>query len=174
MQTDLMPGIIMRQATADDAPLFADLHEEAAQWLWDRNIRQWQPGTFRIEWIQEPFARGEAFLACEQNTVIATVIIQPSDTETWGKTADAAGYIHGLRVRRSAAGRGIGLAVLGWAEDEIAARGNHFARLDCIADNPALNAYYAKAGYRHVRTATFEDNQGTYSLALFEKALNQV
>lgn len=172
METELLPGITLRQATADDAGAFAELHEEAAQWLWSRGIYQWRPGAFQVEWIREPFERGEAYLAIEHGAVIATVIIQPADTSTWGKTADAAGYIHGLRVRRSAGGRGIGLAMLSWAEREIAARGNRFARLDCMGLNPALCAYYERAGYHRVRAVTFEDQQSTYMLALFEKTLN--
>ncbi len=173
METELLPGITMRQAIPADMPAFAELHEEAARWLWSRGIQQWRPGTFQSEWIQGPFERGEAYVAEEQGAVIATVIIQSADTATWGKTVDAAGYIHGLRVRRSAVGRGIGLAILRWAERELAARGNRFARLDCMAQNPALCAYYEHAGYRRVRTVTFEDQQGPYALALFEKALDE-
>lgn len=173
METELLPGITIRQATADDVPIFAEIQEEASQWLWARGIRQWQPGTFRVEWVQGPFERGEAYVASEQGVVIATIIIQPSDPDTWGKTADAAGYIHGLRVRRVAGGRGIGRALVGWAEREIAARGNRLARLDCIAENQALRSYYESMGYRNVRTATFEDDQGVYSLALFEKPVGQ-
>jgi ribosomal protein S18 acetylase RimI-like enzyme len=173
METELLPGITMRQATPDDTAIFAEIHEEAAHWLWSHGIHQWRPGTFQSEWIRGPFERGEAYLASEQGTVITTVIIQPTDTETWGKTADAAGYIHGLRVRRSVAGRGIGLAVRRRAEREIAARGNRVARLDCMGLNPALCSYYERAGYRCVRSIAFEDQQSPYVLAIFEKALDE-
>jgi ribosomal protein S18 acetylase RimI-like enzyme len=171
METEVMPGITMRQATPNDIATFAELHEEAARWLWSRGIRQWQPGTFQAEWIEGPFTRGEAYVACDQDEAVATVIIQPADTETWGKTVDAAGYIHGLRVRRSVAGRGIGLAVLQWAEREIAKQGNRIARLDCMGTNHGLCAYYERAGYRRVRTVTFQDQDEPYMLALFEKRL---
>lgn len=174
MATQLLPGVTMRPAKPDDAIIFMELHEEIARWLWERGIHQWQPGTFPIKWIQDAIARGDVYLANEAGAVIGAVIVQANDTFTWGEAsvADGAGYIHGLRVRRSAAGRGIGLALLHWAEREIAARGNHLARLDCMADNPALCAYYERAGYWRVRTKAHQGGDRIYLVAMFEKSLD--
>jgi ribosomal protein S18 acetylase RimI-like enzyme len=174
METQLLSGVTMRPAVAGDDVIFAEIHEEIARWLWERGIHQWQPGTFPIRWIQDAIARGDVYLASEASTVIGAVIVQASDTFTWGEASvtDAAGYIHGLRVRRSVAGRGIGLAMLHWAEREIAARGLRLARLDCMGDNPALCAYYERAGYRRVRTKAHQGGDRIYMIAMFEKALN--
>lgn len=174
METQLLPGVTMRPAAPGDAATFAEIHEEIARWLWERGIHQWQPGTFPIKWIQDAIARGELYLASEAGTVIGAVIVQASDTFTWGEAslADAASYVHGLRVRRSAAGRGIGLALLRWAEREIAARGNHLVRLDCTAENPALCAYYERAGYRRVQTKAHQGGDRIYLVAMFEKSLD--
>ena len=173
METQLVPGITMRHATPDDAHAFAEIHEEVARWLWSRGIRQWQPGTFPIEWVRGAIERGEVYTATEKGDAIGFVMIQPSD-DTWGDTPDEAGYIHGLRVRRSAAGRGIGLALLRWAEREIAARVIRLARLDCMAENPALCAYYERAGYRRVGSFTFHDGEEPFTVALFEKSLDKL
>ncbi len=58
-----------------------------------------------------------------------------------------------------------------WAEREPAARGLHLARLDCMAENPALCAYYERAGYRLVRTKTHQGGDGVYMVAMFEMSL---
>ena len=176
METQLLPGVTMRLATPEDAASFAEIHEEVASWLWARGIQQWTPGTFQIEWLDEPIARGEVYLACENGAVIATAMLQEADPDTWGAAslADTAGYIRGLRVRRSAARRGIGRALIVWAERELARRGKRLARLDCFAGNEALCMYYERAGYRRVGTRAFTDAPEPYVVALFEKTLDDM
>ena len=178
METQLLPGVMVRLATPDDAATFAAIHEEVVQWLWARGIYQWQPETFPAErvmkWVEDAIARGEVYLACENGAVIGAVILQGADPDTWGDAslADAAGYIHGLRARRSVAGRGVDRALIAWAERELAARGKRLARLDCWAANDALCAYYERAGYRRVGTHTFTDGPEPFVAALFEKTLD--
>lgn len=174
METELLPGVTIRVATSDDAAPFAAIHEEVANWLWVRGIHQWQPGTFPISWVQDAIVRGEVYVSIESGAVIGAVMLQEADPDTWGAAslADAAGYIHGLRVRRSVAGRGIGWALIAWAERELVARGKRLARLDCWAANDALCAYYERAGYQRVGTRTFTDEPEPFVAALFEKALD--
>lgn len=174
METELLPGVTIRVATSDDAAPFAAIHEEVANWLWAHGIHQWQPGTFPISWVQDAIARGEVYVSIESGAVIGAVMLQEADPDTWGAAslADAAGYIHGLRVRRSVAGRGIGRALIAWAERELVARGKRLARLDCWAANDALCAYYERAGYQRVGTRTVTDEPEPFVAALFEKALD--
>lgn len=174
METQLLPGVTLRLATPDDATTFAAIHEEVARWLWARGIHQWQPGTFPITWIEDAIARGEVYVACENGAVIGAVMLQEADSDTWGEASlvELAGYIHGVRVRRSVAGRGVGRALIAWAERELAARGKRLARLDCWAANDALCAYYERAGYRRVGARTFTDGPEPFVAALFEKALD--
>lgn len=164
-----LTGMTITRATPEDAATFVEIHEEAARWLWDRGIQQWRPGTFQAEWLRDPIARGEVYVASEHGLPIATLILEWSDVWTWGERPPDAGYIHGLRVRRAAAGRGIGRALLAWAEREIAQAGRPFARLDCIADNPRLCAYYLEAGYERQADLEWEENGRTGRLARFEK-----
>lgn len=168
---ELLPGIILERATVEDADTFVDIHEEVARWLWDRGIHQWEPGTYQKAWILRHIERGEVYLARRGSNVLGTVLVQWSDEWTWGERPPDAGYIHGLRVRRAAAGQGLGRAMLQWAEREIIRAGRPFARLDCTADNERLCAYYIDAGYN--RQTDFEwvegDNQG--KLARFQKRL---
>jgi ribosomal protein S18 acetylase RimI-like enzyme len=165
----LLPaGVDIERATPDTATAFVEIHEEAARWLWERGIHQWKPGVFQAEWLREPIERGEVYLVKAGGTPIATVLLQWSDEYTWGDQPSDAGYIHGLRVKRDAAGRGLGKAILRWAEREIARAGRPYARLDCIADNPHLCAYYVEAGYeRQVDLEVEGEDKGR--LARFEK-----
>lgn len=165
----LLPGVSIERATPDDAAVFVEIHEEVARWLWDRGIHQWQPGTFQAEWLRAPIARGEIYLAKEDGIPIATMMLQWSDVYTWGERPPDAGYIHGLRVRRMAAGRGIGRALLRWAEREIARTGRPYARLDCTADNPCLCAYYLEAGYQRQTDLEWEEDGKRGRVARFEK-----
>jgi ribosomal protein S18 acetylase RimI-like enzyme len=166
----LPPGVTIERATPEDADTFVEIHEEAARWLWEQGIRQWQPGVFQKAWIADPIERGELYLATRGTEALGTVMLQWSDEYTWGKRPSDAGYIHGLRVRRSVAGQGLGRAMLRWAEREIARAGRSIARLDCIASNQRLCAYYLAAGYERTTDLQVEgEDRG--ALARFEKRL---
>jgi ribosomal protein S18 acetylase RimI-like enzyme len=45
----------------------------------------------------------------------------------------------------------MGRVLLGWAAREALARGKAYLRLDVMADNPRIRAYYESAGFVHVR-----------------------
>jgi GNAT superfamily N-acetyltransferase len=74
----------------------------------------------------------------------------------------------GLRVLRAYAGRGIGRAILRWAEDQVTSRDRIYLRLDCLADNAKLRAYYEDAGFLHIGEKTWEDALSWRS-SLYEK-----
>ena len=162
---ELLPGVTVRSAMPADAAACVAIHEDAARWLWDRGIRQWRPGVFPIAWLEEPIAQGWVFVAERAGEPIGMVVIEPSDAYVWSDEPQNAGYIHGLRVVSAAAGQGIGSALLAWTERHIAAGGKPFARLDCIATNPDLRAYYERAGYANAGIVM----GGTAELARFEK-----
>jgi ribosomal protein S18 acetylase RimI-like enzyme len=56
-----------------------------------------------------------------------------------------------LATRASVRRRGIGKALLDFAERTFREQGKQMIRLDCLADNPALVQYYLDNGYRQVR-----------------------
>jgi GNAT superfamily N-acetyltransferase len=73
--------------------------------------------------------------------------------------------VHCLAIRRAFAGIGLGRYLLQWAEQRIAAVGKKFIRLDCMAENPALCAYYEQVGFTHRG-----ETQGKgWKAALYEK-----
>ena len=50
---------------------------------------------------------------------------------------------------RVVAGRGDGEAILAWAADTARRHGRHALRLDCVAANRRLRAYYEASGFVH-------------------------
>ncbi|MFE9454326.1 tyrosine-protein phosphatase [Streptomyces sp. NPDC006739] len=97
-------------------------------------------------------------------------------TPDWdrGPRPPDAGYIHRLMTTPHTAPPGTGRRMLREAESRIAATGRPYARLDCLAANPRLRAYYESAGYRVVGERPVEDG-GTgspYAVTLLEKRLN--
>lgn len=91
-----------------------------------------------------------------------------ADPEFW-TPADRPGdalYVHKLAVSRTCSGQGLGEVLLDWAALRAAAHDRPYLRLDCAKDNARLQAYYKKAGFRHVRTV---DLPHRASGALFER-----
>ena len=91
--------------------------------------------------------RGEMYLAEIAGRAVGTFALQWSDEVTWGKVPENAGYVHGLAIRQNFAGRGLGRELLRRAESSAAMSGKRYLRLDCVAENRALNEYYQRAGF---------------------------
>ena len=119
--------------------------EEAARWLVSRGIDQWQPGSFLRRRTADRAERGELYLARLGGEPVGTIALLWSDEETWRDVPEAAGYVHGLTIRRYFAGRGLDRALLRWAENRVACSGREYLWLDCVAGNRALNEYYGRA-----------------------------
>jgi protein-tyrosine phosphatase len=160
--------IAIERATLDQTDLLIEIHEDAARWLWSRGIHQWEPGTFPRDRLIASIERGEVYAVWLDGAPVGMAILQEADEDTWGARPDDALYLQGLRVLRASAGRGIGRAILGWAEEQVTARGRIYLRLDCMADNAKLRAYYKDAGFRCVGEETDEDDP-SWRVSLYEK-----
>ena len=144
-----------RRATADDLPAVVDILADATAWLEARGIDQWHDYPNRAAHIAGRIARGEMWLGWLRDESIATIALQWMDEETWGPRPPDAGYVHSLAVRRACSGHGIGRALLDWAAGEVARAGRRLLRLDCVAHNAALRAYYESAGFTVRGTRTY-------------------
>jgi GNAT superfamily N-acetyltransferase len=120
------------------------LLNEAAAWLRARGISQW-PERFEPSWVDGAIGRGETWLVSVDGTLSGTVTLDWSDP-IWSDVG-AAAYLHRMAVRREAAG--LGAAILAWAADAARQHGNRALRLDCVASNDRLRAYYEAAGFAH-------------------------
>jgi protein-tyrosine phosphatase len=154
-------------AQPQDVDTVLSILDEAAGWLHARGIvRQWPP-KFEREEIAEQVAQGHMYLARLDRQPVGTLMLLWSDPEVWGDRPADAGYVHSLAIRRSAAGRGVGLQMLRWAEGVVAAAGRPYLRLDCWGENAALCRYYEQAGFAYLgrRAPT------GWQCAMFEKQL---
>ena len=153
------------QARAPDLETVLSILDGAALWLASRGIEQWGPGSSPRRRIVDRMKNGEVYLFRLDGWPVGTLVLQWSDEETWGDVADDSGYVHGLAIRRDQAGKGLGRELLCWAEDRVAAAGKEYLRLDCAAENRALNAYYERAGFRRRGRASVQGLE----VCLYEK-----
>lgn len=162
------------QAVPGDAPKIRELLLKTARWLQSRGSDQWS-GLLRGEdshRTPEAIDRGDVFVFKRGDDLAAMVMLlrKPSewDLELWGEP-DAAGavYVHRLAIDRDYAGQGLGGKVLDWVAEGIRFAGIDRIRLDCIASNPTLNAFYRRMGYTYVSESV--NDLGAFSK--FEKKL---
>jgi len=127
----------------------AGLLDEATVWVNDLGFSQW-PLPFPRDQLAGAIERGEVYaVESEDGEAVATVSRLPDDPLYWGDQPPHAYYVHKLAVRRDQAGRGIGAAVVEWANAEAAEAGREFLRLDCLGDNPGIRDYYEDLGFEH-------------------------
>ncbi|MEV0429905.1 GNAT family N-acetyltransferase [Micromonospora sp. NPDC050495] len=134
----------VRATSAEVAQVVAVL-DHAAAWLMAAGIRQW-PDRFDTEWITPSVERGETWLVRAGGRAAGTVTLDWSDP-LWSDCAGIAGYVHRMAVERWAAGTG--RAIVAWAVDQARVHGAVALRLDCVAGNPGLRAYYEAIGFHH-------------------------
>ncbi|MCW3062784.1 MAG: hypothetical protein JWQ02_4605 [Capsulimonas sp.] len=162
----LTPSLTIRPAASSHSGEISSLIHEATRWLASRSIAQWET-PWPDEWIAWKVEIGEFHCVFEGDVMVGVVRLIWSDTEMWDDNSDPAGYVHTLILRRDFAGRGIGRAVLGWAEEQCRRRGAEYVRLDCRASNPELNRYYVEQGF----VACGEKTVDGYCGRLYQKRL---
>jgi protein-tyrosine phosphatase len=138
----------VRRCQAQDVAVVAGLLDEATVWVGERGYEQW-PLPFPRDELEAAVERGEVYVAEVDGEVVATVTLLWSDPMYWGERPPDAAYVHKLAVRRACAGRRIGSAIVEWADATAAAAGRMFLRLDCLAGNPGIRAYYEQLGFEH-------------------------
>jgi ribosomal protein S18 acetylase RimI-like enzyme len=162
--------IEIRQATAGDAGVLAEILQEAAAWADARGGDVlWQLDELSPERLAGEIARGQFFIAWSGDTArqeaAGTVRFQLEDDEFWpDDPGDHATYIHRLAVRRSFAGGAVSTALLAWALQRTRALRRRVLRLDCDADRTGLRAVYERFGF----TVHSYRQVGPYYVARYE------
>ena len=108
---------------------------------------------------------GELFVVELDGAVAAAFVLQREDRRFWGERPDDALYLHKLAVRRSFAGRGLGVQVVEWALARTRAEARTYLRLDCMRDNPEIRAYYEALGFEE----RGEVDIGAFVCSLYER-----
>ncbi len=164
----------VRLATEADLPTLVRLRDDAARWMLARGITgQWRPGELDEGHFRQVMAHGEVWLAEAGGHVTGAWELWWEDEAAWGPQPPVAGYVHRLMVDRSSAPPGTGRRLLEAAERRVAEAGRTWVRLDCLAGNAQLNAYYRDAGYRVVGRKEGKSQPGgaPKSFTLLEKEL---
>jgi hypothetical protein len=130
--------IEFRVASPDEADDVLSVLDEAAAWLQEQGITQW-PGRFELAWISDAIREGETWLVEVDGRISATVT-----DPVWGDADGSAAYIHRMAVRRQEPG--LGAVILAWVADSRR-HGRDAVRLDRVASNDRLRAYYVRAGF---------------------------
>lgn len=163
-------------ARAGDLDRYLDLLEGVADWLEARGIRQWPRGNFRRSsaFYAQSVERGDVHLAFAGGELAGALRLLLREPIVWPEVVDDDGvYVYNLAVRREWAGTGLGSRMLEWAGDRAASLGRRCVRLDCMADNAFLKAYYRQAGFeeRGEIEACFPPPVGVLRLQRYEKRL---
>ena len=168
-----MGDLCLSPAQPEQTTLIIELVTEISAWLAERGIQQW-PSPPRLEVRQllaREIAAGEVYLAWLTGSPEAVGLLRFEwhDPNLWPDDPDGGGYVHSLLVRPGYHGRGVGAGMLRWAGEHVRARGRRYLRLDCVADNWTLRAYYERLGFRCRGVASHDG----YAGALFELDLDQ-
>jgi GNAT superfamily N-acetyltransferase len=146
-------------AAASHLAVVVALDEESAAWVRARGIDPGEPPRPLVEIYRERLASGEVYLGWLGDVPVGMLTLQRTDQIVWPEAPANALYVHGLMVSRLHAGQRIGLRLLDWADEQVAAAGRAYLRLDCTARNPALRAYYERAGFVYRGTIRWKANE---------------
>lgn len=152
--------IAVSQAKTADAPAVMELLVGAAKWLQSKGSTQWSAllsGDDHHDVVGH-IENGELFLFKDGDTLAGIVLLMqvPGDWDhhLWGPDGHEPNvYLHRLAINRDYAGQGLGADIVRWAETGISFPGKTVMRLDCIASNPKLNAFYSGLGYTYKGTS---------------------
>jgi GNAT superfamily N-acetyltransferase len=171
----------VRRVTVDDMDTVIGLIEEVAAWLRGKNTDQWAmpwpTRTARDDRVRRGLRIRHTWIAEAAGQAIATITYRPhGNRKLWTPQEDRAPavYVSRLIVTRSAAGLGVGAAILDWAGAQAMRDWNaQWIRIDVWTTNVALHSYYEKRGFRFCRIAPV-DNEAYPSAALFQKPISEV
>lgn len=165
-------GVVVRRAGPAEAATVIAVLDAAGARSRARGYDMWPLG-FTAESVGPALLAGRTWLATDRaDRALATITVEPSDP-LW--VADAvAGYVH--RVAARTARSGLGRLLLDWADGHVAQRGGDRLRLDCIAWDRPLRAYYEAAGFVHrgdvpldPRPGVPPPERGSFALSRYER-----
>lgn len=176
----------IRRGAVGDTGTIIGLIDEAAHWLHDQGTDQWaEPWPSRPARdgrVRRGLRNGHTWIAEAGTQAIATITYrQYGNQKLWTaqEQREPAVYVSRLIVARSAAGLGVGAAMVDWAAAQAQRDwAAEWIRIDVWTTNIALHNYYKETGFRFCRIADFDEADfpaEVYpSAALFQKPTSEI
>ena len=146
----------MRITAAEPADLSKLLafREEAAAWLRELGSDQWSR-PYPADRLLATIESGTVFMVWDGDVTAATITLTPEVEDglwTPDELVEPSRFINKLTVARTHAGQNLGGRLLDWAGERAYRDGAKWLRLDAWTTNEALQRYYLRQGFEHVRT----------------------
>ncbi|MGW5274386.1 GNAT family N-acetyltransferase [Streptomyces sp. NPDC004044] len=141
-------------ARPDDVTKLVIFREEAAAWLTRLGSDQWQR-PYPADRLAAAIEAGSVFMVLDGAATAGTITLAPEVEEglwTEPELAEPSSFVTKLTVARAYAGQSLGGRLLDWAGDRAYRDGTKWLRLDAWTTNEALQRYYLRQGFEHVRT----------------------
>ncbi|MEU6964108.1 GNAT family N-acetyltransferase [Streptomyces chrestomyceticus] len=141
-------------ATPSDLEALLSFREEAADWLRGIGSDQWSR-PYPADRLLSTIEAGEVFMLRDGESTAGTITLTlEAEQGLWtdGELNEPSFFINKLTVARQYAGQNLGGRLLDWAGDRAYRAHAKWIRLDAWTTNKALQCYYVRQGFRHVRT----------------------
>jgi GNAT superfamily N-acetyltransferase len=153
-----MEHLSSEHADSDYAQTVKRLLDKAATIPANQGIEQW-PASFKVENVERNIENGGVYVFYDdQDNPVGTIDVRDSDETVWGEDNVSAIYAHRLAIDPAFSGQGAGQQILEWVVEKAKAEGKEFIRLDCVAHNQKLRAYYESKGFVHIRDIEYGGN----------------
>lgn len=146
--------MIIKNAEPDDVEKLLAFRKEAADWLSGLGSDQWQR-PYPADRLLKTINAGTVFMVTDGDATAATITLTTDAEEglwTPRELDEPSMFVNKLTVARAHAGRDIGGRLLDWAGERAGEAGAVWLRLDAWTTNEALQRYYMRQGFNHVRT----------------------
>lgn len=146
--------MIITPAVPDDLALLLAFREEAAAWISELGSNQWRR-PYPADRLMATIEAGTVFMVRDGGTTAATITLTPEAEEgLWDEEelSEPSIFVNKLTVSRRYAGQDLGGRLLDWAGDRAFRAAAKWLRLDAWTTNEALQRYYLRQGFQHVRT----------------------
>lgn len=143
-------------AEPSDLPKLLAFREEAAAWLAKLGSDQWRR-PYPADRLLAAIEAGVVFMVRDGAVTAATITLTPEAEDglwTEAELAEPSMFVNKLTVARTHAGQDLGGRLLDWAGDRAYRAAATWLRLDAWTTNQALQDYYIRHGFSHIRTVT--------------------
>ncbi|MFJ1815971.1 GNAT family N-acetyltransferase [Streptomyces sp. NPDC088139] len=141
-------------AVPSDLDQLLAFRTEAASWISKLGSDQWSR-PYPADRLLATIEAGTVFMVRDGSRTAATITLTPEAEEgLWSaeELSEPSMFVNKLTVSREYAHRDLGARLLDWAGDRAYRSSAKWLRLDAWTSNAALQRYYLRQNFEHVRT----------------------